>query len=125
MPSNLMAIDANFPTFTDEEPAEKQIRELVNYLYQLRESLQHSLQNLSRENFNATALDQLTKEASKEIVEQLEKTRNTLSQMDIEIKALQGRIAGMDELNSKVEEVEKNMETLRGFCIHKIDIIEV
>lgn len=103
MPSNLLAIDTNFPTFTGEEPVEEQIRQLVNYLYQLRESLQYSLQNLSKENFNATALDQLTKEASQEIVNQMQKIWNTLSRLDVEIKALQGRISESEKAQELLE----------------------
>lgn len=114
MPSNLLAIDTNFPTFTGEEPAEEQIRGLVNYLYQLQESLQYSLQNLSKENFNATALDQLTKEASQEIVGQMQKIWNTLNQLNQEIKALRGRLS----------ESEKTQESLEFWSMQQEKITE-
>lgn len=58
MPSNWMAIDQNFPTFTGEESPQQQIQALHNYLFQLREGLQYSLRNLTTENFNAVALQQ-------------------------------------------------------------------
>lgn len=115
MPSNLLPIDTNFPTFTGEETEEEQIQQLVNYLYQLRESLQYSLQNLSKENFNAAALDNLTKEASQAVAEELQKVMNALSQLNAEISGMQGKLGGM----------ETSIEELKGYAILEIEIVEV
>lgn len=90
MPSNLLAIDADFPTFTGEEPEKEQIQELTNYLYQLRESLQYSLQNLSKSNFNAAALNDLTSEATQGI-------EKMIKQLDDAIIALQRKDADMGQ----------------------------
>lgn len=112
MPSNILSIDSNFPTFTGEEPVEVQIRELHNYLYQLRESLQYSLQNLGSENFNASSLQNLTDEATKALGEELQKLSNTLSQVQNEVKSIAGRISGVDELSGKVTDAEEKIGLL-------------
>ena len=112
MPSNLLSIDSNFPTFTGEEPVEQKLQELVNYIYQLRESLQYSLQNLSRENFNAAALDKLTEEASKEIVETLEKIWNSMTNLDAAIKGLQGRLTDAEKYQLSMGQWSMEQEAL-------------
>lgn len=104
MPSNLLAIDSNFPTFTGDEPVEQILKDLVNYLYQLKESLQYSLQNLSTDNFNALALESLTEEAKGEIGQQLQKLANELSQIRADVDTLKGRLSGIDALNNQVKE---------------------
>ena len=124
MPSNLLAIDTNFPTFTGEEPAEEQIRALVNYLYQLRESLQYSLQNLSRENFNATELDKLTEESSKKIVEQLNKVLNIMGNMDAELKGLMGRLSEAERNQQSLEKWSLEQERLTEDHSERIQSVE-
>lgn len=113
MPSNLLAIDSNFPTFTGEEPVEEQIRELVNYLYQLRESLQYSLKNLTTDNFNAAALQNLTDDAKGEIGNQLQKIANELNQLSSEVETLKGRISGIDSLTTRMKNAETDIENMK------------
>lgn len=113
MPSNLLTIDSNFPTFTGEEPVEEQIRELVNYLYQLRESLQYSLKNLTTDNFNAAALQNLTDDAKGEIGNQLQKIANELNQLSSEVETLKGRISGIDSLTTRMKNAETDIENMK------------
>lgn len=114
MPNNFLAIDTNFPTFTGEEPVEEQVRGLTNYLYQLRESLQYSLQNLSTDNFNAAALDSLSEEAKGEIGKQLQKIDGELNLLQQEVNALKGRVSGVDELKGRMDSVEGNITDLKA-----------
>ena len=79
MPSNWLSIDSNFPSFTGEESPEQQIRALHNYLFQLREGLQYSLQNLTADNFNATALQNLSDAQKNEVTTQLQTSAQTLT----------------------------------------------
>lgn len=114
MPSNLLAIDADFPTFTKEEPVDQQLQALVNYLFQLRESILYTLQNLSTDNFNAAALDSLSEEAKGEIGKQLQKIGNELSQLSAQVKTIEGRLSGVDALSGQVESNKKNIASLLG-----------
>lgn len=123
MPSNMLAIDSNFPTFTGEEPVEEQIRELVNYLYQLRESLQYSLQNLSAENFNVTALDQMNEDAQKKLVEQLQKMANELSTVKSNVDTLMGRLSVVDNLSGRMTDVEADVAALQTWSAYQEEAV--
>lgn len=112
MPSNWLTIDTNFPTFTGEESAEQQIRALHNYMFQLREGLQYTLQNLTAENFNATALQNLTDTQKSEVTALLKQVYGTLSQLSNEIDNLNGRISGAENLAGKVTAIEDKTSLL-------------
>lgn len=56
MASNFLG---NPPRYDREKDLKKQVQELYDYLFQLRQGLEYALQNLSRENINPTELAQL------------------------------------------------------------------
>lgn len=114
MPSNWLSIDSNFPSFTGEESPEQQIRALHNYLFQLREGLQYSLQNLTADNFNAAALQNLTDAQKNELTTQLEKVYTQLNQMSAEIDRLSGRVSGAENLSGRVTTAEGEIDDLKG-----------
>lgn len=114
MPSNWLSIDSNFPSFTGEESPEQQIRALHNYLFQLREGLQYSLQNLTSDNFNAAALKDLTDAQKTEVTDMLEKVYNTLNQMSAEIDSLSGRVTGAENLSGRMSAAEGEITGLKG-----------
>ena len=114
MPSNWLSIDSNFPSFTGEESPEQQIRALHNYLFQLREGLQYSLQNLTADNFNTAALQNLTDAQKNELTTQLEKVYTQLNQMSAEIDRLSGRVSGTENLSGRVTTAEGEIATLKG-----------
>lgn len=124
MPSNWLTIDTNFPTFTGEESAEQQIRELHNYMFQLREGLQYTLQNLTAENFNAAALRDLTDGQKNELTEQLQQVYGLLSKLSSEVDSLNGRISGTEDLAGRVDSTEKKMESLEGRADQLADGLE-
>ena len=103
MPSNWWAIDTNFPSFTGEETPTQQIQALHDYLYQLRQSLQYSMQNLSAENFNETALRNLT-DAQKNEMEKL------LADVRTELNRLSGSVGSF---SSRLSTAEKEITTLK------------
>lgn len=109
MPSNWLAIDTNFPTFTGKEPASQQIQALHNYLYQLKEGLQYSLRNLTAENWNAQALEQMNEEAKADLVEQLNQVSALLNRLSGEVDSLGARMANAEKLAARVEMAEKNI----------------
>ena len=114
MPSNLLSIDSNFPSFTGEESPEQQIRALHSYLFQLREGLQYSLRNLTADNFNTTALQNMTDAQKNEVASQLEKVYTMLNQMTTQIDNLSGRISGIENLSGRVTTTEGEIASLKG-----------
>ena len=112
MPSNWFSIDSNFPSFTGEETPEQQIRALHNYLFQLREGLQYSLQNLTADNFNTAALQNLSDAQKNEVANQLQKVYTLLNQMSTEIDSLSGRVSGTESLSGRVTTAESKIDDL-------------
>lgn len=111
MPSNWMAIDTDFPSFTGEESPEQQIRELHNYLFQLREGLKYSLQNLTTKNFNAATLQSLSDAQKNEVTRQLEKVYSELSKITTEVDRLRNRYS---EAEGKIVSLDNNVGLLSG-----------
>lgn len=111
MPSNWMAIDTDFPSFTGEETPAQQIRALHNYLFQLREGLKYSLQNLTTENFNAAALQSLSDAQKNEVTKQLEKVYSELNKLTTEVDRLKNRFS---EAEGKIVSLDDNVGLLSG-----------
>ena len=106
MPSNWLSIDTNFPTFTGDEPVEEQVRQMQNYLYIMKEQLQYSLNNLTMDNWNATALQDLSETAKGEIGEQLQSISNLLSQMSSSVDNIKSRISAVENISGRVGDLE-------------------
>lgn len=109
MPSGLFSFDNNFPTFTGEESPQQQIRALHNYLFQVRESLQYSLQNLSEENFNPQALQSLTDKNKQDVEDMLAALRNQVSQLSSAVANLSARVDAEDSLAGRVSILEEDV----------------
>lgn len=112
MPSNWMAIDSNFPSFTGEESPTEQIRALHNYLFQLREGLRYSLQNLTQENFNTAALENMNAEQRDALVTELQKVYTVLSQLSTQVESISGRVSGVEALGGKLDGAEGRIDAL-------------
>lgn len=113
MPSNILSIDSNFPSFTGEESPQQQIRMLHNYLFQLREGLQYSLQNLTADNFNAAALQNMNEAQKNEVTAELQKVYALLNQMAGEINSISSRVSGMENLAGRVGTAEGDIRDLK------------
>lgn len=59
MPSNWLAIDTNFPTFSGQESTEKKVTSIQNYMFLLVEQLRYTLFNLDEDNFNPQGLQNI------------------------------------------------------------------
>lgn len=88
MSSNLFSLDNGFPTFTGLESPQQQIAALHSYLFLVRESLQYSLSNLGKNNFNPKELQQMSDE-QKTMMEQL------LQQVYSQMKELSGQLGNL------------------------------
>lgn len=112
MPSNLLSIDSDFPSFTGEESPQQQIRALHDYLFQLRQGLQYSLRNLTAENFNSAALKELTDEQSNAVVEELKKLQNLISDVSGNLERLTSRVAAVEGYGSRLGAAEIEIDLL-------------
>lgn len=108
MPSNWQAVDSNFPSFTGDESPTQQIRALHNYLYCLKEQLQYSLQNLTSENWNVSALNSLTEDTKNALAGQLSAISSQVSQLKVQVETLQGRVTDVGDLGGRVTALEED-----------------
>ncbi len=116
MPSNWLTFDSGFPSFTGEESPQQQIRALHNYLFQLREGLQSTLQNLTAKNFKTAALENLTTAQKDEVTKQLTQVHDLLSKLTGQVEALSGRVAETEQLSGRVTEAEGTLAALEGWA---------
>lgn len=107
MPSNWQAIDMNFPSFTGDESPKQQIQALHNYLFQLRQGLQYSLQNLGIKNFNTTGLKELTDAQTADVQELLQGVTNSINSLSGTVNGLSGRMRDVDKLIGDVAAIEE------------------
>ena len=116
MPSQIMAFDNSFPTFTGSESPAQQIAALHSYLYQVREGLMYSLRNLSRENFNPNALQKMSEDQRTEMEKLLEKVYAQLNQIAAEVNnlaaAVSGNSAAIGELKNRVSETDDSVKKI-------------
>ena len=124
MPSNWLAMDDNFPTFTGEESPSQQISALHNYLYQMREGLQYSMRNLTAENFNETALQQLTDDQKNAVAEELRKLQSTISSFSNEINSLSARVSSVENLGGRVNDAENAITYLQEDAAKKSETLK-
>ena len=74
--------------------------------------LQYSLQNLTADNFNAAALQNLSDAQKNEVANQLQKVYTLLNQMSTEIDSLSGRVSGTENLSGRVTTAESKIDDL-------------
>lgn len=107
MPSNWQSIDTNFPSFTGEETAKEQITALHNYLFQLRQGLQYSLQNLGLKNFNAAGLKELNEAQKQDVSVLLQGVTKSINALSGEVNNLAGRIRDTDKMAGQIADIEE------------------
>lgn len=107
MPSNILAMDDNFPSFTGKESPKQQIMAIHNYLYQLREGLQYSLNNLSKDNFNATALEQMNESQKSEVTKELQQVYAKLNKLSTEVDRLRSQVSESGDVSERVGDLEE------------------
>lgn len=121
MSSNLFSLDNGFPTFTGKESAQQQIASIHNYLFLVRESLQYSLANLGRSNFNPKELQEMSDEQKTMMEQLLEQVYSQMQQLAGQLGGLastvtgQGRAIGefSDQMTAAHESLEKLGQVLQ------------
>lgn len=123
MPSNLQFADSAFPNLTAEQSQEEKTRVILNYLYMLLEQLRYSFGNLSAENFNDAALEELVTLIREPVYVQLSDLEGNLSSLSLEAGLLASRISDAEGnissltqtaqgLTSRVSNAEGSISTL-------------
>lgn len=109
MPNIWTAVDANFPTITEEEDVKEQLSKIVNYMFVLQEQLKYTLENLDQSNWNNTALKTYSEETTAgvtarqdednaSIAEQIESIQESLTRMDRRISAIVSTVERLEAL---------------------------
>lgn len=78
MPSSIPTMDDQFPTLRGDESPRDMFMAIVNYLFVMTESLKYTLANLSVDNWNETALNEMAAEARSPMEQQLLKLQKQL-----------------------------------------------
>ncbi|MBQ7346111.1 MAG: hypothetical protein IJW45_08665 [Oscillospiraceae bacterium] len=107
MPSNILAMDDNFPSFTGKESPQQQIMAIHDYLFQLRTGLQYSLNNLSKDNFNAAALEQMNESQKSEVTKELQQVYAKLNQLSTEVDRLRSQVSESGDVSGRVGDLEE------------------
>ncbi len=116
MVTNWFAIDNNFPSFTGKESPREQIQALHSYLFQLREGLRYSLQNLTLQNFNSAALDEMTADQKSNLEKQVQLIYSRINQESRRTDALElwalDQEAATEDLQLRSADAEERLNEL-------------
>lgn len=112
MPNSWLSIDTGFPSFTGKESPSEQIKALHDYLYQMRQGLQYSLANLTMDNFNATALEQMDQGQKDQLEQELRKVYTRLDQVSAKLDQLSASVNGLQGLSGRVDTAEDDIDAL-------------
>lgn len=113
MPNSWLSMDTGFPSFTGRETPQEQIKALHDYLYQMRQGLQYSLANLTMDNFNATALEQMDQGQKDQLEQELRKVYARLDQVSAKVDQLLASVNEMQGLSGRVEQAETDIIDLQ------------
>ena len=112
MSTNWVVLDSDFPTFSGEESPEEMIGSILNYLYMMKEQLQYSLNNLTADNWNATALKDLTEEQQSDITQWMQRASGQVTTLSGTVEQLAARVTALNDLSSKVSELEEKVQKM-------------
>lgn len=99
MPASIPTLDDQFPTLRGDESPRDMFMTIVNYLFVLKESLDYTLANLSVDNWNQTALNEMAADTRSPMEAQLEKL----------LKQLQNVAATVTQHSISVEDLTRDM----------------
>lgn len=109
MPSNLLAVDTAFPTFTPEQSSDEKLDVVTNYLYMLLEQLRYTLANLGVGNFNDAELSELGLTITKPIYVDLENVAGSLLNLSITADNLSTRLENAEGDISSIDQYAKSI----------------
>lgn len=110
MPANFSAIDNSFPSFTGKESPAVQIQALLNYLMIMKQELQYILGNLTPENWNKEALEQMAQSVRSSLI-------STINSMNTQIESLRQKVEELGEAD--FAEITLRLDDLEQDADHK------
>lgn len=132
MPSSIPSLDDMFPTLRGDESPREMFTAIVNFLYVMKESLDYTLANLSVENWNATALDELAAETRSPMEEQLEKLQRQLqtvaasvAEQKNSVNDLTRELGGTKDRVTELEDREKDLDYLLEEIVKLEDVVQI
>ena len=103
MPTNMLTVDANFPTLSREQSTDEKFERITSYLHMMLEQLRYSMGNLDKDNFNAAGMDEIANLITKPVYIQLEN----------EAKSIAALYVTAEGLSSRLSDAEGNVSTLQ------------
>lgn len=113
MPNNWSLVDTSFPTFTGEEPVKEQIAKIMDYMAILTEMLQYQLQNLDASNWNDSALQDFSDDATQKVAAQVQLLTNQLNALRSTVDSMVGRVSAAENIAGRMREAETAIEELQ------------
>lgn len=97
MPSAWSLIESSFPSFSGDERVRDQLAILIDYMYMLSEGLKYQLTNLSSDNFNTKALQDIQIETTADVENALAEVLFNLESLNSSLSALRGKVSYLEE----------------------------
>lgn len=105
MPGNLLFADVSFPTVSGDD-TKRDLKNVMNYLYMLREELRYTMGNIGVENFNAQSLTDLS--------------GIVVGTLDIKIQSFEGSLS---QIIGKADETEASLTLLSQYTTNNTNAI--
>lgn len=106
MPTSFLSADAGFPRLTSDVPMEERMNRVRDYLFLLLEQLKYTLSNLSAENFNDAALQEIEEAMTGPI-------RNTVTDLAGNVSTLEQTA---NNITARLNDVDGNNTTIEAFA---------
>ena len=121
MPSSMPTLDDQFPTLKGDESPRDMFLAIVNYLFVMKESLDYTLANLSSDNWNSAAWNEMTEGAKEPLIimeKQLEYVAGIVSKVNNELLTQKITVGDLTEdmgkTKDRVTALEDRADTVAG-----------
>lgn len=131
MPSAIPSLDDQFPTLRGDESPREMFSKIVNYLFVMKESLDYTLANLSADNWNTVAWNEMTDEAQApvtKLAQELSRLATLVAQHSISVNdltrdmgstkdrvtVLEGRTSDLDYLLEEIVKLGERLEKIES-----------
>lgn len=118
MAATWVSVDVNWPTFTEGQPVDEQLRALHNYMWTLTEQLKYTLENLDTTNWNATSLSDYGEETTADIRKSIALLTDALTKADGKIVEISGKLQEegetLEQISGQLEGIQTALDALTG-----------
>lgn len=110
MPANFSAIDNSFPSFTGKESPSAQIQMMLNYLHIMKQELQYILSNLTPENWNNEALEQMAQAVRSSLI-------STINSINEQVRSLNDKVDALGDVD--FTDIQQRLDVVEQDADHK------